>query len=229
MLAAAGTGVGAFRASTPSFFFATLFTGFFTHDARESIGTFATQSLAVADGGELVRRQKRVYSIFIGLVLLMTFLVSGASTLIAEYSCSMSRAEPPTFPINPYGTDNVPEWQILSPTARYASGQTTTAHSRGLHVSIGAGLLGALAAIRVVVPGWPIHPIGYLLVYTRPVSVLWFSMMVGWLLKALVVRFGGAGLYRKAMPVFIGLAFWMVFAVIAAGLNYPYRAVGIMP
>ena len=30
-------------------------------------------------------------------------------------------------------------------------------------------------------------------------------MFLGWLIKALIVRYGGAQLYRKALPFFVGL------------------------
>ena len=35
---------------------------------------------------------------------------------------------------------------------------------------------------------------------------IWFSILLAWLIKTLALRFGGASLYRKTVPFFLGLA-----------------------
>jgi hypothetical protein len=35
--------------------------------------------------------------------------------------------------------------------------------------------------------------------------VLWFSFFLGWLMKFVIVRYGGASAYRSARPLFLGL------------------------
>lgn len=53
---------------------------------------------------------------------------------------------------------------------------------------------------------FPFHPIGYLMCLTYPMNQLWFSIFCGWLVKVLITRFGGSESYRKAVPLFLGLA-----------------------
>ena len=52
---------------------------------------------------------------------------------------------------------------------------------------------------------------------------LWFSIFVGWLLKWIILRYGGLRAHRKAIPFFIGLVlgefaagtFWSVVGSVA--------------
>ncbi len=52
---------------------------------------------------------------------------------------------------------------------------------------------------------WPLHPLGF------PISVgwltgqIWFSVFVSWLLKLLILKYGGIYLFRALKPVFLGL------------------------
>lgn len=71
----------------------------------------------------------------------------------------------------------------------------------------GAGFLvaGALVALRRVFLGFPLHPLGYAMA-TAYGNLVWGSFLVVWLLKWLVLRYGGRRLYAHLLPGFIGLA-----------------------
>src|SRR5581483_5834865 len=53
---------------------------------------------------------------------------------------------------------------------------------------------------------FPLHPIGLLLCLTYPMHRFWFSILLGWLFKSVISRFGGSETYRKLAPGFLGLA-----------------------
>ena len=53
---------------------------------------------------------------------------------------------------------------------------------------------------------FPFHPAGYLMSLTWPGTALWASIFIGWLVKTLILRFGGPDTYRRATPFFLGLA-----------------------
>lgn len=70
--------------------------------------------------------------------------------------------------------------------------------------------VGALSTILMVVArsrfAWfPLHPLGYLLALTAPTQRAWFSFFLGWLLKALITRFGGHDAYKKVVPLALGV------------------------
>ena len=50
-----------------------------------------------------------------------------------------------------------------------------------------------------------LHPIGFLCASVYSVHMLWFSIFIGWLGKALIQRYGGMKGYLGAMPFFLGL------------------------
>jgi hypothetical protein len=53
----------------------------------------------------------------------------------------------------------------------------------------------------------------------------WIPFFIGWLAKVVVVRFGGLRLYRRTLPLAIGLmlgdflsqGFWLVVSLLAGG------------
>ncbi|HCL29179.1 MAG TPA: hypothetical protein DIC52_12165 [Candidatus Latescibacteria bacterium] len=71
-------------------------------------------------------------------------------------------------------------------------------------VGFGALATAALATLRQWVLRSPFHPAGF--VYATGLGgLLWGSALVGWGVKVLVVRYGGAGTYRALRPFFFGL------------------------
>ena len=73
----------------------------------------------------------------------------------------------------------------------------------GLVFGIGMTLL--LSALRARFAGFPLHPAGYALNMTFANDLFWCDMFVAWLVKTLVLRYAGLALYRKALPLFLGL------------------------
>jgi hypothetical protein len=86
-------------------------------------------------------------------------------------------------------------------------------------------------------PRWPLHPIGLLMVDTFYGREAWFSVLAGWLLKALLVHFGGARLHRAARPAFMGLIvgevlaaiLWGIVSSVLAAQGLPYVNVPVQP
>ncbi|MCS7192834.1 MAG: hypothetical protein NZ937_07635 [Armatimonadetes bacterium] len=84
-----------------------------------------------------------------------------------------------------------------------------------------------LYRLRQLFVWFPFHPIGYAMGPSWPMIQLWFSTMLGWLLKALLLRYGGLGAFRRFRPFFLGLligeyltaGFWLV-------LDYSFGKVG---
>ena len=58
---------------------------------------------------------------------------------------------------------------------------------------------------RSSIPGFSLHPAGFLVAATYPMYMMWFSLFLGWLLKGPIVRYGGMRGYRLALPFFLGL------------------------
>ena len=93
--------------------------------------------------------------------------------------------------------------EAASPLGRLALAQGSATH---LHYVI-YGLLAVLAvsALRFRFSRFPFHPVLFLLVGTYPSQFAWFSFLLGWAVKQLIVRFGGGGVYQKLKPFFVGI------------------------
>ncbi len=74
-----------------------------------------------------------------------------------------------------------------------------------LYTAMGTATAALLILLRMRLPWWPFHPAAL------PLSTVWymdwfgFSVFLAWGIKAIILRVGGADLYRKARPFFIGM------------------------
>ncbi|HJN18187.1 MAG TPA: DUF6785 family protein, partial [Armatimonadota bacterium] len=68
----------------------------------------------------------------------------------------------------------------------------------------GAGMLGMLL-LRTRASWFALHPIGFIIASGYPMGTLWFSIFLGWLFKAVIMRYADLEGYRKLKPLFMGL------------------------
>src|SRR5690606_30296105 len=84
---------------------------------------------------------------------------------------------------------------------------------------------------------WPLMPVGYVACFTWYMGEAWYSLMIGWALKTLLLRFGGATLFQSARPLFIGLIFgealaaavWLLINLLLALTGHTYFPVHVLP
>jgi len=79
--------------------------------------------------------------------------------------------------------------------------------SFGGTVAIAAGVIFSLIllALRTTFPWWPLHPVGYAVSSSWSMNLLWMPMLIAWVIKLVVLRYGGLRLFRQGLPLFIGL------------------------
>ncbi len=70
----------------------------------------------------------------------------------------------------------------------------------------GFGILLTLSTLfmRLRYLWWQLHPLAYPLAGNWNFGRLWFPVFLAWLIKSILVRHGGIGAYRKALPLFFG-------------------------
>ena len=69
----------------------------------------------------------------------------------------------------------------------------------------GTGMTVLLASLRTRLLWWPLHPAGYVVGCSFALMRLWLPLFTSFVLKSLILRFGGLKGYRLALPFFIGL------------------------
>ncbi len=73
--------------------------------------------------------------------------------------------------------------------------------------AVGVGFLfcSGLMLARIKFPWWPFHPIGYAISGSWSMNLVWLPLFIAWIVKGVLMRYGGVRLYRQAMPFFLGL------------------------
>ncbi len=69
----------------------------------------------------------------------------------------------------------------------------------------GGVVMAGLMVARQHVAGWPLHPLGFAVGPGWTMEVLWSSICAAWVIKRAVLRFGGAAIYERTKPFFVGL------------------------
>jgi hypothetical protein len=70
---------------------------------------------------------------------------------------------------------------------------------------VGIGVVCLLSALRARLPWFPLHPVGYAMANTLAYGQTPAPFFIAWLVKSLVLRWGGMRLYRRSLPFFLGL------------------------
>lgn len=87
-------------------------------------------------------------------------------------------------------------------------------------VVAGFAFTGVLNVCRGLYWFWPINPLGYAISQTPATNQMWGMFLIAWIVKVLVMRYGGVRLYRRFVPFFLGLIFGqMVLVIVSNGLN----------
>jgi len=77
--------------------------------------------------------------------------------------------------------------------------------ARSGFLGLGAGVMWLLTMAHHNLAWWPFHPLGFAIAPTQPVQDLWFPILIGWIFKAVTLRYGGFRLYHRLLPLFLGL------------------------
>ena len=189
-------------------FFAGVFTTLGPLTTRDGMMGFATTGLGIAKNAEVAEGERRRVGAVIAWTLVLGFAVAAAATLYCQYSypTPLGREEKPAR--NHFGAVYAPKRDMADPFLRYAGGSfPAKRHSPALHMAIGFGVTALLEVGTLRWASWPLLPVGFVTSHGAFMGNAWFSIFLGWLAKVLIVKFGGAGLFQRAKPVFVGIIF----------------------
>ena len=96
-------------------------------------------------------------------------------------------------------------WGAFDPLQRWLSNPTNI-DTPGVSF-MGVGLISVffLMAMRMRFFWWPLHPAGYALSVSFAMDLVWFAFFISWLVKLIILRYGGIRFHRRAIPIFLGL------------------------
>jgi len=90
---------------------------------------------------------------------------------------------------------------------------------------VGALVFVLLALMRLRFLWWPFHPVGFIIGFGLMQYPMCFSVVIAWLAKALVLRYGGLRLYRQTLAIAVGLimgdvlnrSLWNIISLVTKG------------
>jgi hypothetical protein len=190
-----------------SFYWAEVTTRIFYADLRETLMPYAVNSMRM--GQELRGDQRGKWFAWLLGALFVSTVVSGGMNHYLDYSVGRTRIG------DTWATHSVPMGALQETRDFTPARQETSVGASWGHFTVGLVMVVGLMIGRVTWVAWPFHPIGLVLMNSGPLKAFWFSIFIGWCVKRLLLRYGGAAAFRRARPFFIGL---IVGEMLSAGL-----------
>jgi len=97
-------------------------------------------------------------------------------------------------------------------------------------MGIGILLTTTLMLLRMRFVWWPLHPAGFAISTSWGINVTWRCLFMSWLIKALILQYGGVMRHRRIAPFFLGLilgeftvgSLWTLLGIIAGIPTYGF-------
>lgn len=176
--------------------------GFMT-DLRAFLMPSFMQSLKIADLANMDKR--RMLAVF-GLTIFVSTIICYWANLKIVYTYSGMACN--SWFIKGAGPGGFRLLQSFLMSPRDAS------LTNVLAMTAGGGFTLLLFHLRQRFVWFPLHPVGFIMMQTYPMKVLWFSTFIGWAFKAVIMRYGGPKGLLTLLPVFLGLAFGDIFMMV---------------
>jgi hypothetical protein len=126
--------------------------------------------------------------------------------------------------LNAFGVE---PYQHMSAWMSYAEGTDWPAMA-----GYGVGLIATLAlmALRMRFTWWPFHPVGYAISSSWSMNCLWMPLLIAWLAKTMITRYGGYKMFRAAIPMALGLilgefvvgSLWTIIGIVLGIHTYSF-------
>lgn len=98
-----------------------------------------------------------------------------------------------------------PGWPIFNRLQRWLNYSRSTNVRSLIWMGVGVSMGSVFLIMRRFFFWWPFHAAGYVIGGTWSLNLLWFSIFLSWLVKWIILKFGGLKMHRKATSFFIGL------------------------
>jgi len=166
----------------------------FIRDQRGLVLTAYLDGSRLGDGVGLRRRDLLpISAVAIGVSL----LVGGVCSLAIPYNLGGVTLYPPTYAQYPLW-----EFQAHQPAM---TGTVEYQPMAPVWFAIGAAVTALTAWLRVSYTWWPLVPLAYTVSSAWTLIVFWFSILIAWLVKSLILRYGGMKTFVRARPFFLGM------------------------
>jgi hypothetical protein len=152
------------------------------------------EALKMAEGGRMERRRLAALMAIVPVVALLAFFWA---TLHTGYHLGMASGHTNNFytRIGGWATDEL-RTQAENPSGIDVGG------SMAIVVSI--VITSLLYYLKLQFAWWPLHPVAYPISTSNTIAGIAPALFLTWLIKSLLLRYGGLRAHRTALPLFLG-------------------------
>jgi len=167
----------------------------FLMEQRNNPSPMQLEAFRMASGGRMERRR---IALALALVPPIAIIFYFWASVVVCYKVGLSSTIGyyPYLHV-PYGT-----MATFDESVRYPSGADT---SVSLAMGVGLVMTLALMFLKLRFQWWPLHPVALPIAIASTIQALTLVIFVTWLVKALLLRYGGLRAHRTALPFFLGL------------------------
>ena len=159
--------------------------------------------------GDIAGRRRALFW-SIAAAMLISLVVSTSFTLYLAYREGAINLHPQYFTTFASYPSSFAAQKLSNPTDPSLAGWLWT--------GVGGLIMTALMVARHHLPWWPFHPIGFAVSMGWVMNNIWFSIFLAWLIKVVVLKYGGPRMYAQSRPFFLGVVlgqfvvggFWLV-------------------
>ena len=204
------------------------------HLNRVCATTMVCQALGL-DRSASPRRHIRLAGLFLS-VILIGIVVGGAVQLTLTYTHDKTLNE--AHDVMGAGGAGYFRWAAEGPLRQFLDGRAAgQRYNQVGQIAFGAGLATFLFVMCQRNARWPIHPVALMFVGNWYAHRIWFSVLLGWGLKIIMLKYGGSRGYRAGRSLFLGIMIgevaavvgWAMVAGIVAASGGEYEVVRILP
>ncbi len=160
--------------------------------------TFGASTLAhIAQMGARLKLKTRSLFWTTMCALVLSLVISAVFTLYLGYKHGAYN-----FNVYTFNSGNV---VIFSNVVKKLQNPFGTSPDRLMFFGIGALITLLCGFLRYRFLSWPLSPIGLTVFTTGILQRQVFTVFVAWLIKSALLKIGGIGLYRRALPLFMGM------------------------
>ncbi len=169
--------------------------GPYLREQRNNPVPLQLEALKMAEGGRMERR-RLAYALTLAVPAAM--LCYFWASLHFGYRIGLSSS----------GTHR---WNLWVPGSYFSELDDSLRSPSGTDVSgtiamaIGMAFTVALMILKLRFQWWPLHPVAYPLAISTTIENMTVAIFVTWLIKSLLLRYGGLRSYRASLPLFLGL------------------------
>ncbi len=164
---------------------------------RDQRGLLLTAFLDASKLGDGIGMKRREMLPICALAILLSLVAGAVLCLAIPYNLGGVTLYNPTY-------SQYPIWEFRAHQPAMV-GAVSYQKSAPVWFAVGLLITGATAWMRIRYTWWPFSPLAFTVSSAWTLIVFWFSILLAWVLKTLIFRYGGMKTFLRARPFLLGM------------------------